>query len=130
DIAVFNAALHYAFDLRSALAEATRVVRPSGRIVVLDSPFYRTEADGRAMVEEKHRDGERRFGAASGDLLALPFIEFLTRERLAEASESLGLAWRRRRVRYPWRYEWRPFIAWLARRRPPSRFDLWEAKVP
>ena len=26
--------------------------------------------------------------------------------------------------------ELRPLIAWFKRRRPPSRFDLWEARVP
>ena len=39
DIAVFNAALHYAVDLAQVLGEAARVVRHGGRIVILDSPF-------------------------------------------------------------------------------------------
>ena len=130
DVAVFNAALHYALDLPAVLGEARRVVRPGGRVVILDSPFYARAADGAAMVAEKRRDAARDFGDRAGDLLALPFIEFLTPDRLGEASAGLGLAWRRHRVRYPLWYEARAMVAWLGRRRAPSRFDLWECTVP
>jgi SAM-dependent methyltransferase len=127
DMVVFNASLHYATDLPAVIAEAARVCRAAGRVVILDSPFYRSEKDGLAMVEEKHREADRRFGERSHDLMALPFVEFLTEARLAEASEKVGLRWRHRRVRYPLWYEVRPLVArWHGRRRP-SRFDLWEA---
>ncbi|HEV8266747.1 MAG TPA: SAM-dependent methyltransferase, partial [Thermoanaerobaculia bacterium] len=64
------------------------------------------------------------------DLLALPSIEYLTRERLADAARPLGLSFSRRRVLYPFWYESRPLVAFVKRRRAPSRFDLWEALVP
>ncbi|HEX8903289.1 MAG TPA: class I SAM-dependent methyltransferase [Longimicrobiaceae bacterium] len=130
DVAVFNAALHYALDLSAALAEAARVVRGGGRIVILDSPFYRRDRDGRAMVEEKRRHAAARFGGRAEALIALPFIEYLTPRGLAAASAPLGLSWRRHRVRYPIAYEMRPLVALLKRRRAPSRFDLWECTVP
>jgi len=130
DVAVFNAALHYALDLRRALEEAARVVVAGGRIAVLDSPFYRKAEDGEAMVREKKAGAHLRFGEHADVLTAPPFIEYLTVERLEEASSGLGLRWRCHRVRYPLAYELRPLIARLRRRRPPSRFDLWEATVP
>lgn len=130
DLAVFNASLHYATDLQAVLAEAARVVRPGGTIAILDSPFYARSRDGEAMVAEKHATARARFGERAGSLLALPFIEYLTRQRLDEASAGLGLAWRRRRVRYPLWYELRPLVARLRRRRAPSRFDLWTAELP
>lgn len=130
DVAVFNAALHYAFDLAATLAEAARVVRRGGRLVILDSPFYRRARDGESMVAEKRRYAAERFGDRADALVALPFIEFLTRASLADASAALGLRWRRHRVRYPLQYEARPLVAYLRRRRPPSRFDLWESAVP
>lgn len=129
DVAVFNASLHYALDLVAVLHEARRVVRAGGRLVILDSPFYAREAAGAAMVAEKRREASARFGARAGALLGLPFIEYLTRERLDAASAELGLAWRRHRVRYPLWYEARPLLARLRGRRPPSRFDLWECTV-
>jgi SAM-dependent methyltransferase len=130
DVAVFNAALHYATDLGATLAEASRLVRQGGTIAILDSPFYAREADGAAMVAEKHAAAAARFGDRAENLLALPFIEFLTVERLVRASAPLGLAWRRTRVRYPLWYEMRPFEALVQRKRRPSRFDLWTARRP
>lgn len=130
DIVVFNASLHYATDLATVLAEAARVIRPGGTVAILDSPFYARERDGQAMVAEKHATAHVRFGDRAGNLLALPCIEYLTRERLGRASSGLGLSWRRRRVRYPFWYELRPLIARLRRQRAPSRFDLWTAEAP
>jgi SAM-dependent methyltransferase len=124
DIAVFNASLHYATDLRAVLREAERVIRPGGQIVIMDSPFYRSEADGLRMVAEKRQ----QFGAQADVLMALPFIEFLTCERLRRASPEL--AWTRHRVRYPLAYELRPLLAAIRGKRRPSRFDLWVAPRP
>lgn len=131
DLAVFNASLHYTTDLRLALDEAVRVLNDGGRVAILDSPFYRREEDGAAMVSEKRQGFALRMAEARTDLLALPSIEFLTRNRLEEASAGLGMSWRRHRVRYPWSYELRPLWARIRGRRAPSRFDVWEGtRVP
>jgi SAM-dependent methyltransferase len=124
DVAIFNASLHYATDLRALLREAIRVTRSRGQIVIMDSPFYRSETDGVAMVAEKRA----RFGPRAKDLMTLPFIEFLTFERLRDAAPELD--WVRHKVRYPLSYELRPLIAAIAGRRRPSRFDLWVAERP
>lgn len=124
DIALFNASLHYATDLGAVLCEARRIVRSGGQIAILDSPFYRREGDGLAMVSEKRA----RFGARADVLMALPFIEFLTRERLRQSAPEL--AWKRHHVRYPLAYELRPLLAAIRGKRRPSRFDLWVARVP
>ncbi len=129
DLAIFNAALHYATDLAATLREAARAVRSGGRLVILDSPFYARAIDGAAMVAEKHAQSVSRFGARADTLLALPFIEYLTTERLAAASAPLGLTWHRQHVRYPLWYEARPLLARLRGQRRPSRFDLWAARV-
>lgn len=117
DLAVFNASLHYAADLATALGEAARCLRPGGTIAIVDSPFYRRAADGEAMVREKR---------GTPGLAALDCIEFLTPGRLAEAS---GRTWTPHRVRYPLWYELRPLAAWLRAARRPSRFDVWTAEV-
>ena len=128
DVVVFNAALHYAEDLGAALREARRVARVGARVVVLDSPFYRTVEEGEAMVREKRHDAERRFGDRRATLLALAFVEYLTPQRLADASRGARLGpWRRHRVRYPLWYELRGVRALVRGERTPSRFDLWES---
>lgn len=130
DIALFNASLHYALSLGDVLREAGRVVRGGGRMVIMDSPFYASAEQGEAMVAEKRREATARFGDRAADLLRPDFVEYLTPARLESVSSDLGLEWRRRRVRYPLSYELRPITARLRGRRPPSRFDLWEAVVP
>jgi len=129
DVVVFNASLHYAMDLAATLREARRVLRPSGRIVVLDSPFYAQAADGDAMVREKRASAVARFGANAGALLALPCIEYLTADGLASISAPLGIRFTRHRVRYPLWYETRALRARVRRQRVPSRFDMWEGIV-
>jgi len=127
-VVVFNASLHYAEGLARAIAEARRVMRPSGRIVVLDSPFYTSAKHGDDMLRAKRADAERRFGARAEALMALAVVEYLTRDRLTDASRGLGLRpWRRYRVLYPLWYELRAVRAALRGERPPSRFDVWEA---
>jgi len=130
DLVVFNASLHYALDLELVLREARRCVRDGGRIVILDSPFYGRDADGAAMVREKRETATQQFGTRAAALTALPFIEYLTCERLDAASRDLGLRWRRHRVQYPLWYELRPIVARLRGRRRPSRFDIWETAAP
>jgi ubiquinone/menaquinone biosynthesis C-methylase UbiE len=130
DIAVFNASLHYSSDIQCTLAEAARVVRPGGAISIVDSPFYRSEQYGRAMVAQKQRDGRKIFGEHASILLGTRSIEFLTEKRLSQASASSSLRWTRKRVSYPVWYELRPFTAALLGKRPPSRFDLWIAERP
>ena len=128
DLVIFNASLHYAIDLHRVLLEASRVTRSGGFVAVLDSPFYRCDQDGRDMVAEKVARGHSRFGASAGVLLTQNFIEYLTSERLATAQPALF--WTRHRVIYPLWYELRPLFARLNRRRKPSRFDVWSARVP
>ena len=128
DVVVFNAALHYAEDLGAALREARRVARVGARVVVLDSPFYGRAEHGEAMVREKRRNAERQFGNRASTLLGLAFIEYLTPQRLADASRGTRLGpWRRHRVRYPLWYELRGMRALVRGERSPSRFDLWES---
>jgi SAM-dependent methyltransferase len=124
DIALFNASIHYATDLSAVLQEARRLTRSKGQIAILDSPFYGFEADGLAMIAEKRT----KFGATAEVLMALPFIEFMTRGRLRAAAPDLQ--WKRHRVRYPIGYELRPLFAAFAGKRRPSRFDLWVAEAP
>ncbi len=129
DLVVFNAAIHYSGSLGRTIAEAVSVTLPGGHVVILDSPFYRRAGDGERMVAEKRETALREWGDRAADLLALPAIEFLTRERLAAASLPHGLSWRRHRVWYPLWYELRPLRTWVRGRRPPARFDVWEARV-
>ncbi len=78
DIAVFNASLHYATDLRAVLAEARRVTRAGGAIAILDSPFYPARGRRRGRWSPSSAQAGGRFGGGAAVLASLPSIEFLT----------------------------------------------------
>ena len=121
DLVVFNASLHYSVDYSVTVAEALRVLRPHGHIVVLDSPVYRREESGARMVAERHADFARRFGTRSD---SVPSIEYLTHARLDAIAEELDLEWSSSTPWYGWRWWSRPWVARVRRRREPSRFHV------
>lgn len=64
DIVLLNGALHYARCPQNVIAEARRILRATGFVVILDSPIYRRSADGEAMVKTKKKDFLSRYGYA------------------------------------------------------------------
>ncbi|MEZ5236515.1 MAG: class I SAM-dependent methyltransferase [Acidimicrobiales bacterium] len=121
DVVLYDASLHYSVDYAVTLAEARRLLRPGGAVVVLDSPIYRHDRAGRQMVAERHADFERRFGRRSDSVASR---QYLTPAELDRLGRELGLRWQRSRPFYGWRWAARPWVARLRRRRPPSRFEL------
>jgi SAM-dependent methyltransferase len=130
DLAVFNAAIHYATSLADVLGEAARAVVSGGSVVILDTPFYRRAEDGERMIAEKRETAMSEWGPRASELVQWPVIEYLTVERLYGASAPHRLSWRRHRARYPLWYRLRPVVAAIRGSRRPSRFDVWEAVVP
>jgi SAM-dependent methyltransferase len=121
DLVIYNASLHYSTAYRATLAEALRVLRPGGRIVVLDSPIYRRDASGRQMIAERQAAFARDHGTRSD---ALSNVGYLTWAMLRELGRELGLRWRVIRPWYGWRWALRPWRARVARKREPSTFAL------
>ena len=129
DLAVFNSSFHYSTSYLHTLTEARRVLRPSGRIVILDSPLYRRAEHGDKMRMEKHREFETRYGFRSD---SIPSIEFLHEAALEELAACLDLRWQIHRPWYGWSWHLRPWKARLKGRRPPASFRIlvgtWEMR--
>jgi SAM-dependent methyltransferase len=118
---IYNASLHYSTDYARTLSEGLRVLKPAGRLVILDSPIYRTASAGEAMVAERHAQFEEQYGTRSE---SVPSIEFLTDGVLDDLARELGIRWRSHRTWYGWQWAMRPWKARWHRKRPPSRFEV------
>lgn len=119
DLAVFNGSLHYAMDYTTTLGEALRVLRPDGRLVIMDSPVYRDAASGEQMVREREAQFEQAYGFPSN---AIPSENYLTYARLEELADTLGLNWQIITPFYGWRWVLRPWKARLLGHREPAKF--------
>ncbi len=119
DVIVFNASLHYSENYERTLGEALRVLRRSGRVVVIDSPMYRRASSGERMVRERQRRFRRDYGFAS-DVLASE--DYLTERRLTQLSARLGVTWSIHKPRFGPRWRVRRTLARLRNRREPARF--------
>jgi SAM-dependent methyltransferase len=62
DLVLAAGSLHHAAAVSRTLVELRRVTRRGGLLLVLDSPVYRREVDGEAMVEERRRRHAARYG--------------------------------------------------------------------
>ena len=121
DGVLLNSSLHYSNDYRVTLGEALRVLRPSGWLMVMESPIYRRLKSGRQMVAQRRADFERRYGTPSD---ALPSQEFLTWRKLDALAGELGIRWKALRPWYGWKWALRPWKALLNRQREPARFVI------
>jgi SAM-dependent methyltransferase len=124
DLVIFNCSIHYSDDYVKTLTAASRCLRPDGRIVILDSPVYQRREQGEAMRRERQEMFQRRYGRRSE---ALGSIEFFDLEMLDTLARELSIRWKIYRPWYGWTWHLRPALAWLKRRRPPSRFWILEA---
>ncbi len=126
DLVVFNASLHYSTSFLLTLREARRVLTPTGRLFILDSPIYHDPASGRQMVREREEQFKKKYGFPSN---AMKSENYLTYARLRELGEALKIEWKLHTPFYGWRWLLRPLIARLRGKREPARFHLIEGRI-
>lgn len=101
DMVVFNGSLHYAADYRATTAEALRILRPRGQIVILDSPLYHRPEAGAAMRAERRAAYEKQYGTP---WRATASADYLDRGQLRTLADDLNLDIRVHPVWYGWRW--------------------------
>jgi SAM-dependent methyltransferase len=124
-LVVFNGSLHYAADVATTLAHAHRLLAPGGALVVMDSPMFRADRDGAAMVD----DTVRRFVVDCGlREVVVPGAGYLTFALLAAIAERLKLRSEFVPSRGPLRWRLRRHLARVKLGRAPAAFGLWVAR--
>jgi SAM-dependent methyltransferase len=126
DLVIFNASFHYSENYEKTMSEALRCTRRNGSVIIADTPWYGDEQSGRRMLEERRASFVARYGFPSDSLSSL---EYLTDQRLAHMESWLGIHWRVHEPYYGIRWQMRPWLAKLRRKRMPSRFRIYLAKA-
>ncbi len=121
DLVIFNASLHYAVDVGVTLAEALRVLKAAGRLVVLDSPIYHDASSGAQMVKERESQFAKQYGFASN---SLPSKNYLTYDEIKAWGKTLNLHWQILTPFYGFSWALRPIKAKLFGRREPAKFHV------
>ncbi len=119
DLAIFNSSFHYSSDYRRTLTEVRRCLRPTGQLVIMDSPVYQRREHGEMMRAERQAHFERIYGFRSE---ALKSIEYLDHQMLENLSNELKIDWEYTQPWYGLNWAVRPWKAKLQGKRPPSRF--------
>ena len=125
DLATFNASLHYAEDTRAVLHEALRVLRPGGKLVLLDSPVYPYELAGREMVRKRESELLSRCGFASN---ALKSENFFTHARLGDLAREADITWSIIHPHLGVRRAVRSLTARITGEHPPADFPVLSAE--
>lgn len=89
DIVIFNASLHYSPNLENTLRKACGILKPGGRLFVMDSPTFSLDESGQRMMKEQL--DYLRSNYAIRDPIQ-PGVGFLTMQRMMELRDLLGLA--------------------------------------
>jgi len=125
DLVIFNASLHYSEDYRITLAEALRVMKSDGRIVVLDSPIYHQQQSGAQMVQEREIVFLEKYGFPSN---ALRSENYLTYQSIHDLGVVFNLDWEVLTPHYGLGWTLKPIKARLLGRREPAKFHLLAGK--
>jgi SAM-dependent methyltransferase len=126
DAAIFGASFHYSEDYERTLREVLRCLRRPGSVFILDSPLYRRDASGRAMVEERHARFQASYGFRSDSITS---CEYLTPDSLARLEKACGVKWQVARPWYGLGWALRPLKARLLGRREPAKFYIFWTTV-
>jgi SAM-dependent methyltransferase len=125
DLVVFNGSLHYAADTAATLERAHRMLGSGGVLVVMDSPMFRADGDGSAMVSASQQRFRTECGCAN---VVQPGAGYLTFSRLAAIAEKLALSPHFVPSRGPLGWRLRRSVARVRLRRAPAAFGLWVAR--
>ncbi|MCB0031288.1 MAG: methyltransferase domain-containing protein [Anaerolineales bacterium] len=90
DIIIANAAFHYSTSYSETLSALKPLLRPSGQLIILDTPFYRDPRAGQQMAAARHAHFAQTYGRASD---SLPLEDFLTEARLMALAAAGGWAY-------------------------------------
>jgi SAM-dependent methyltransferase len=125
DVAIFNGSLHYARNVAAALEHARSMLGAHGRLVVMDSPLFRHDRDGCAMLDDKHRRFRSEYMLQA---IEQPGAGYLTFRALGAIAERWNARARFVPTRGPIGWRVRRHLSRIRLGRAPAAFGVWVAQ--
>lgn len=120
DAVIFNASLHYSANPSATLRSASKALMNGGALVVMDSPVFAKDADGRRMLAERWQSFADRIGRP---------VEwgagYLTVDGLERTAKQAGLMLERIPSRGGPGWAFKRWLAGRKLRRQPASFGIW-----
>jgi SAM-dependent methyltransferase len=120
DAVIFNASLHYSANPSATLRSASKALVNGGTLVVMDSPVFVREADGRRMLAERQE--------VFADRIGRPLewgVGYLTVDGLERSAREAGLVLQRIPSRGGPGWAFKRWLAGRKLRRQPAGFGIW-----
>lgn len=120
DAVIFNASLHYSANPSATLRYARKALVDGGALVVMDSPVFVNDADGRRMLAERQRGFADRIGR--------PIewgVGYLTVDGLARTATESEVTLRGIPSRGGPGWAFKRWLAGRKLRRQPASFGIW-----
>jgi hypothetical protein len=95
---------------------------PDGRLVVMDSPFFHSDRDGQAMLDDKHRRFRSEYKLRA---IVQPGAGYLTHTALAAIAERWKAHAQFVPTRGPIGWRIRRQVSRVRIRRAPAAFGVW-----
>ena len=125
DLVVFNGSLHYSPDIAASLGRAHTMLAAGGTVAVMDSPMFRNDRDGAAMLADKLSQFADDYGV---DDAVEPGCGYLTFASLAAHADALQMRCEFVHSRGPLRWRLQRQLNGVRLGRHPAAFGLWVAR--
>jgi len=126
DVVIFNASLHYSPNLENTLRKVCGILKPGGRLFVMDSPTFSSHESGQRMMKEQLDYLHSNY--AIRDAIQ-PGVGFLTMRRMREFGDLLGLAFQFYPSRGAPLWMLKRWWGGFKSRREPAAFGVWKGTL-
>lgn len=126
DAVIFNASLHYTDNLEKTLRHACSMLRPEGRIFVIDSPTFYAEESGQRMLKDQREYLRQNYGLRE---VIQRGVGYLSMDTMMELGKTIDLTFRYYPSHGPLLWAVKRWWAGVRNGRDPAAFGVWEGTL-
>ena len=125
DAVIFNASLHYSNNIERTLSHACNMLKPNGRIYVMDSPTFASNESGNIMLKEHVDYLRKNYGLK--EIIQLG-VGYLNRKKIIQWGKTLAIAFQFYPSHGSYLWAMKRWWAGVKSGRESAAFGVWEGK--